>query len=217
MRPQLVTTLLGFGLATSPTVTALNITQEGPFALHVQGQAKNSSINGYIYFADLGPLTLTNPLQYAPMPSPPVGNTSYEWYFNYTGLTQTHEHQVGYLLTDPMYDNNNTYAPDTGFGRAMSLFYTPDTNVAFSVTGTGSVTFLAFDNDNKAFVSLDVTDSSFVPNVKPTSGGERINLYNWAICWQYHLGIYAQALSWITYGPFHNPTCERVDLIRVAL
>ncbi|KAI0966501.1 hypothetical protein F4678DRAFT_484127 [Xylaria arbuscula] len=213
MRPQRVAVLLGLGIAASPTVTAL-INQNGPFALHIQGQAKNSSIDGYVHYVDLGPIYTLQPLQYEPMPSPPAGNVTYEFYFNYTGTIQTNEHEVGYVVTDPTY--SNPVDPGAIFGKAMSLHYNPDSNVGFGVFGAGLATFLGFDSDNKTFISLDFTDSAFVSNERPILG-ERVNLYNWAVCWQFFDNIYIQALSWITYGPSHNPTCERVDLISVAI
>lgn len=45
MRSQLSTVLLGMAALT----TAQNLHQEGPYAFHVKGQAKNSTIDGEIF------------------------------------------------------------------------------------------------------------------------------------------------------------------------
>ncbi|KAK5628350.1 hypothetical protein RRF57_004065 [Xylaria bambusicola] len=199
MRSQLVPALLGFGITAISTVAASDIIQDGPFALHVKGQAKNSSIDGkiylslyssaanlfegeltitpiigYVHFVDLGRFFPIEPIQYEPMATPPVGNITYEFYFNYTEAMATDEQVLGWLVTDSTYAN--PLDPGGAFGKAMSLHSTADSNVAFGVIGAGTAAFLTFDSGNKTFISLDFTDSAFVPNVRPTIGKERVNL-----------------------------------------
>ncbi|KAI0455796.1 hypothetical protein F5B21DRAFT_503084 [Xylaria acuta] len=102
------------------------------------------------------------------------------------------------------------------YGRAMSLQYNAGSNVAFALTGAGAATSTGFDQDNKTPVNIYFNDSTFVPGQQPALD-QSFEFYNWAICWQFFGRVYMPSLSWITSGPSHNPTCERVDLIKVAL
>ncbi|KAI0525947.1 hypothetical protein F5B22DRAFT_588436 [Xylaria bambusicola] len=213
MRSQFGHALLGLGITAISTVTAYDILQDGPFALHVKGQAENSSVDGYLHFVDLPDTFPMVPLQYEPMSTPPVGNETYEFYLNYTAYMVTDEQVRGWLVTDLTHINRD---PRAGFGKAMSLHFTADSNVGFGLLGAGFASFLGFDSSNNISLSIDFTDAAFVPNVEPTIPEEPINVYNWAVCWQYVNNRYIPALSWITHGPSHNPTCERVDLIREA-
>ncbi|KAI0532474.1 hypothetical protein GGR58DRAFT_179190 [Xylaria digitata] len=211
MLPQLSTVLLGLGIAT--TATAQNLHQDGPFALRVKGQVQNSSIDGYLHTVDVGPVLVQKPIQYEPTSSPPAGNASYEFYFNYTGFSQSAGYEVGFFLTDPTVES----VADSGFyGKAMSLQYSAGSNVAFALVGAGSAIATGFASDNTTFINIYFDDSSFVPDESPRLD-QSFNFYNWAVCWQFFGRVYMPSLSWLTYGPSHNPTCEPVDLIKVAL
>ncbi|KAI0415211.1 hypothetical protein F5X98DRAFT_228662 [Xylaria grammica] len=211
MLSQFPTLLLGLGMAA--TATAVELHQDGPFALRIKGQASNSSIDGYLHTVDVGPILVQKPIQYEPLSSPPAGNASYEFYFNYTGSSQSEGAEVGFFLTDPTVES---VAGSGFYGRAMSLQFSAASNVAFALVGAGAATPTGFGNDNKTFVNLYFDDSTFVPQ-EPPRLDQSFDFYNWAVCWQFFGRVYIPALSWVTYGPTHNPTCERVDLIKVAL
>lgn len=209
MRSQLSTVLLGMAALT----TAQNLHQEGPYAFHVKGQAKNSTIDGYLHTVDLGTGFLQKPIQYEPISAPPLGNETYQFWFNYTGNSQSMGTELGIIITDPKTASN----ADASFhGKAMSLMYSPGSNVAFPLVGAGAANTIGFDATNKTFIDIIFNDATFVPNQTP-SFDQSYDFYNWAICWQFFGRVYMPTLSWITSGPSHNPTCERIDLIREAL
>ncbi|KAI0913150.1 hypothetical protein F4823DRAFT_622516 [Ustulina deusta] len=211
MKPLITTVLLGLGIAT--TTIALDLYQDGPFALRIKGQAKNSSIDGYLHTVDLGSILIQKPIQYEPILSPPFGNVSYEFYFNYTGHSQSDRHEVGFFVTDPTYENPVELGV---YGKAMSLQYSAGSNVAFPLVGAGSAIPTTFNKDDKVLINLYFNDSTFVPK-EPPRLDQSFNYYNWAVCWQFFGNVYIPALSWVTYGSSHNPTCERVDLIKVVI
>jgi hypothetical protein len=39
----------------------------------------------------------------------------------------------------------------------------------------------------------------------------------WYVCWQYFTGYYYQSVGWTQVGAPHNPTCEPVDITKVAV
>jgi hypothetical protein len=39
-------------------------------------------------------------------------------------------------------------------------------------------------------------------------------LQNWYVCWGAVGGYYYQALAWVTAGAPHNPTCEKVEVVK---
>ncbi|KAI1748771.1 hypothetical protein F4782DRAFT_341877 [Xylaria castorea] len=210
MRSQLSAVLLGLGIAA--TATAQTLHQYGPFALRVKGQARNSSIDGYLHTVDLGPVLVQKPIQYEAISSPPAGNLTYEFYFNYTGFSQSEGNEIGFFLSDPTIET----AVNSGFyGRPMSLMYSAGSNVAFALTGNGAASSTGINQDNKTFLNILFNDAIFVPGQQPGVGN--FDFYNWAICWQFFGRVYMPSLSWITSGPSHNPTCERVDLIKEEL
>ncbi|KAI0468908.1 hypothetical protein F4859DRAFT_524081 [Xylaria cf. heliscus] len=211
MRSQLSTVLLGLGIAAM--ATAQNLHQDGPFALRVKGQASNSTIDGYLHIVDVGPVLVQKPIQYEPISSPPVGNETYQFYFNYTGFSQSQGNEIGFFLSDP---TTESVAGSGSYGRAMSLQFSAGSNVAFALTGNGAATPLGFDKENKTFINMYFDDSTYVPGEYPSLDGS-FDWSNWAICWQFFGRVYMPSLSWITYGPSHNPTCERVDLIKAEI
>ncbi|KAI0105087.1 hypothetical protein GGR51DRAFT_560691 [Nemania sp. FL0031] len=210
MRSQFSKVLLGLGLAA--TAVAQNLTQEGPFALRVKGQARNSTINGYLHTVDVGPILTEKPIQYEAISSPPAGNLTYEFYFNYTGFSESNGNTVGLVISDATLESN---AGSGFYGRPMSLQFSAASNIAYALTGAGSASSIGFNQENKAFINTYFDDSTYVPGEPPSPGD--FDLYSWAICWQFFARVYMPSLSWVTYGPSHNPTCERVDLIREAL
>ncbi|KAI0189435.1 hypothetical protein F4808DRAFT_445547 [Astrocystis sublimbata] len=194
---------------------------KGPFALHVKGRGFNSSINGYLYTSSVNgatpPLQLLN--YYDNTNTPSFDNSSFRFYFNYTGLTQNENGaELGFIVSDIA----NPDAPINGegyHGMAMNLRYQPNTNVATPMLGRATaqnVDYTAFDEEGKLFLNYYMDDADAVTG-EPVSIGKDLNIYNWAICWAGPYGIAAKTLSWITAGKSHNPTCELVDLMKVAI
>ncbi|GAP93107.1 putative cell wall protein RHD3 [Rosellinia necatrix] len=186
------------------------LTQEGPFALRAKGQAANSSIDGFITWYNIEGVPAPNFISYEPGCAPIVGNSSYEWYFNYTGFQQYRGFEVGFLLADP---TANTTTPSPYHGHPLEITYASNTNVGIALAGSGGYLETGFDADNKTFSTSYLDDRAFVPGVPPEFN-EDLGYYQWAVCWQVS-GEYRQTLSWVTSGKPQNPTCELIDLIRV--
>ncbi|KAI1754208.1 hypothetical protein F4782DRAFT_46737 [Xylaria castorea] len=189
---------------------------DGPFALRVKGLAWNSSIDGYLHTTDV--FSYPEPqliLHYDPGTAPVADNSSYRFYFNYTGRMQTEGHELGFFVSDITVGEPNNVGL---LGKAMSLQYRPNTNVAVPAFGAsaGTVDLTGFDQDNRAFLDYYTDDSLTVPN-KPANVSVDTLYSNWALCWQTYYAVTGQTLSWITAGSAHNPTCEQVHLIKAEL
>lgn len=123
---------------------------------------------GFLHTVDVGPVLIQKPIQYEPISAPPVGNLTYEFYFNYTGFSQSQGNEIGFFLSDPTIES----AAGSGFyGRAMSLQFSAASNVAFALTGNGAATPMGFDKKNKTFINLYFDDSTFVPGQSPDLNG----------------------------------------------
>ncbi|KAI0906406.1 hypothetical protein F4823DRAFT_607479 [Ustulina deusta] len=212
MQFRFPTILLGLGTASGVLAQFPELHQQGPFALRVKGRAANSSIDGYLSWYNIEGLTAPTFISYEPLSSPVIGNSSYEWYFNYTGLIQYRGHEVGYLLANP---TANTTTPSPYHGQALGISYMSNSNVGIAMLGIGSAFDAGFDTHNKTFSTGEFDDSTYVPGVPPEYS-EDLGYYHWAVCWQLS-GFYRQTLSWITFGRPHNQTCELVNLLRVEL
>ncbi|KAI1175639.1 hypothetical protein F4777DRAFT_578770 [Nemania sp. FL0916] len=190
---------------------------DGPFVLQVKGRSENSSINGYLH-------AVTTPsypneqlvLHYdASSPAPVADNSSYRFYFNYTGRMQSGANELGFFVSDITVGEPNSYGL---MGKAMALTYRPNTNVALPALGTGAsvVDLTGFDGEGKAFLDYYTDDATYVHG-QPANVSLDIDYYNWAICWQTSYSVSGPTLSWITTGQSHNPTCELVDLLKANL
>ncbi|KAI0399273.1 hypothetical protein F4802DRAFT_612451 [Xylaria palmicola] len=189
---------------------------DGPFALRVKGRACNSSIDGYLHAVSVYAYTgEERVLHYEALPAPVADNSSYQFYFNHTGRMQSRGHELGFLVSDLEDGEPNAVGLR---GRAMSLQYRPNTNVALPVFGAaaGTVDLAGFDGDRRAFYDYYTDDAESVPG-RPANVSRDINYYNWAVCWQTYNAVTGPSLSWITAGKPHNPTCEPVDLLRADL
>lgn len=92
----------------------------------------------------------------------------------------------------------------------MELTYSPTTNVAGPLfTPSDSGTFVGFDKANKMFIP-QYLDDSVVPAQYLSKA-----VYRWAIC-QTYLGYYYTTLAWIMGShSADNPSCQKVDIVRV--
>ncbi|KAJ8133191.1 hypothetical protein O1611_g431 [Lasiodiplodia mahajangana] len=189
---------------------------DGPFALRVKGRACNSSIDGYLHTVDAPsypePSLL---LHYDASPASIAENSSYRFYFNYTGRMESGDNELGFFVSDITVGEPNSVGL---VGKAMSLQYRPNTNVAVPAFGVSASTvdLTGFDKEHKAFLDYYTDDATYAPN-QPGNFSLDNNYYNWAICWQTYSAISGPTLSWITTGQPHNPTCELVDLLRSNL
>ncbi|KAI0453882.1 hypothetical protein F5B21DRAFT_270392 [Xylaria acuta] len=183
---------------------------DGPFALHVKGQRGNSSIDGYL--STLPTFSTQWLLQYEAGKCPKADNSSYRFYFNYTGRMKSQDTDAGFFVTDYTEADTNAF----GFkGKAMSLQFDLNTNVGLPILGIGTAALSGFNADKKAFLTHFMDDSNYVPSHRPVAQDYRY--YNWAVCWQPFANVYSPVLSWVTTGQPHNPTCELVDLFKVSL
>ncbi|KAI0530068.1 hypothetical protein GGR58DRAFT_494756 [Xylaria digitata] len=212
MKFRFPTFALGLGTASAVFAQVTELHQDGPFALRVKGQAANSSIDGYLRWYNLPLLPAPTFINYEPIAYPVIGDPTYEWYFNYTGLVQYKSHEVGFLLANR---TANTTTPSPYHGQPLDITYMSNSNVGAALLGNGAAFDAGFDADSRVFSTREFDDSTYVPGVPPEYT-EELGYYHWAICWQLS-GTYNQTLSWITTGTPHNPTCELVDLLRVDL
>lgn len=73
--------------------------------------------------------------------------------------------ELGIIITDPKTASN----ADASFhGKAMSLMYSPGSNVAFPLVGAGAANTIGFDATNKTFIDIIFNDATFVPNQTPS-------------------------------------------------
>lgn len=163
-----------------------------------------------------------------------AANSSYRFYFNYTGNMQSEGNELGFFVSDITVGKPNSLGL---LGKAMSLQYRPNTNVALPALGasSGTVDLTGFDKDHKAFLNYYSDDAISVPN-QPANVSQDINYCkrrvmrayaekidsqcftdSWAICCQTYWAVFGPTLSWITTGKPHNPTCQLVDLLRAEL
>ncbi|KAK3716840.1 hypothetical protein LTR37_006190 [Vermiconidia calcicola] len=130
----------------------------------------------------------------------------------------------GKLNTASTYRLNNTRAePNIGslnyllvggdfkIWEPMSLYVEPSTNVAIPLFWPGTdVQNVAFDNDNKMYISSYVDDTTS----PPTTSTEK-KLYRWYTCRTYY-GYDYTTLAWAQgKAAPQNPSCEKVDVVRV--
>ncbi|KAI1300458.1 hypothetical protein F5Y03DRAFT_228761 [Xylaria venustula] len=190
---------------------------DGPFALRVKGRC-NSSIDGLLHAVDVYSFyDAQSVFHYEPAPANVADNSSFRFYFNYTGRTQSDDgYELGFFVSDITVGKPNGVGL---LGKAMSWQYRPNTNIALLSLGASATTvdYTGFGEDGKAFLNYYQDDARAVPE-QPANVSLSINYYDgWAICWQTYYAITGPTLSWITTGKPHNPTCQRVDLIKSKL
>ncbi|KAI0965289.1 hypothetical protein F4678DRAFT_467629 [Xylaria arbuscula] len=170
MRVQAAATLL-YSIVMA-TVTTAQVTgdpdginkfkSDGPFAFHVKGKASNSSINGYVNtLPTFGTEWL---LQYEPGNCPKADNSSYRFYFNYTGEMKSQGAEAGFFVTDYTVEETNKFGLK---GRAVSLFLDLNTNIALPIMGTDTAALAGFNTENKTFLTHYMDDSTAAPNKRP--------------------------------------------------
>jgi len=95
----------------------------------------------------------------------------------------------------------------------MALTYSPSSNVAhpqFQPVQAG--TSVAFDSNNLLNIQDYVDDT-----VNPPSAGAVKAYYRWYICTTYTSSYIYSTLNWVQgSAPPQNPSCQKVDIMRVA-
>ncbi|KAI0199648.1 hypothetical protein F4808DRAFT_203531 [Astrocystis sublimbata] len=198
-------------LSLAATVVSGQDQQSGPFSLHVKGATYNSKIDGYVSSCHTG--AGISGLCYGAADKPDNSDSS-QYYFNYTSNQQVDDAQVGNLVWNQPYtdeDNNIAYA-----SQYMGLVYSPTSNVAAPMFGFSETAFLVgFNSEGGLFGYNYVDDADNTPEKAPTGFTPKA-YYQWAVCWQYFTGYYYQSLAWIQLGGApHNPTCELVEVTKV--
>jgi hypothetical protein len=95
----------------------------------------------------------------------------------------------------------------------MSLYLQPETNVALPLFIPGyDTTYVGFDKEDKLYISYYVDDT-----VSPPKAGKTKKLYNWYTCETYYTGYTYTTLAWLIGRECkpQNPSCEKVDVVRV--
>ncbi|KAI0911559.1 hypothetical protein F4823DRAFT_623460 [Ustulina deusta] len=209
MKFQLLAALMSLA---ATAISAQDI-QSGPFALHIKGVNPNSTLDGYGGSCHAG--AAIEGLCYSVLSDPSDISNTFTYYFNYTGYNQVGDDQVGALVWNEPYtdeDGNLAYA-----SQAMSLVYQPTSNVAAPQFGFSQSGFLiGFDSEGGLFGYNYVDDSKFVPGQFPTTTTPTA-YYQWAVCWQYFTGYFYQSVAWVQTGAPHNPTCEPVEITKVDI
>ncbi|RWA03309.1 hypothetical protein EKO27_g11796 [Xylaria grammica] len=183
---------------------------DGPFALHVKGQAQNGSIDGYLHTVHT--YGVQSLLLYERLSCPKADDSSYRYYFNYTGEMKSNDVDIGFFVSDYTVEETNAFGLK---GQAVSLQFDLNTNLAVPVMGIDTAVLAGFNAENKTFLTHYMDDSTTVAGERPPY--KDYEYYNWAVCWQAISNVVAPVLSWVTVGQPHNPTCELVDLVKVSL
>lgn len=98
------------------------------------------------------------------------------------------------------------------YSEPMNLAYYPTSNVALPLFEPGyDATQVAFDNCEKMNIQGYVDDTSSPPKFGPS-----VAYYRWVVCTTYYSSYTYQTLAWVVGdGEAQNPTCQKVDVVRV--
>jgi hypothetical protein len=111
-------------------------------------------------------------LQYEAGDAPIADNSSYSFFFNYTGEMKSEDIQLGFFITDPKTDKGPP-SPYGIRGKPLTIQYQLRTNVALAVLGANTAVDTGFDAYNRSFLSDGLDDSNWVPDQLPRSGDYR--------------------------------------------
>ncbi|KAJ8123712.1 hypothetical protein ONZ43_g397 [Nemania bipapillata] len=166
---KLQTTIQLYGLLAAMQVMAQDndipdLIADGPFALRVKGTAYNSSIDGYLHTVEAPAYPEAYLfLRYDEGSAPTADNSSFRFYFNYTGRMESGDDELGFFVSDITVGGPNSVGL---VGKAMSMQYRPNTNVALPVFGVGgsTVDLTGFDKNDKAFLNYYTDDKTYSSN-----------------------------------------------------
>lgn len=194
-------TLLSLPVLAASAVSAQTTIETGPFLLKIANSANETLNDQYLYSCHAGAgiegLCLS-----------PTINSSFT-------LNTTDSFPYGPLIWQLPVILNGT---DQEVPSAVSLQYNPGSNVAVALfyTGTNSNIEVRFDDDDRLVVYSSFDDSKAVEggNTPPPDSVGQVDLSHWYACWTIVGGYYYQALTWVTTGEPHNPTCQAVDVVK---
>lgn len=203
MKFSTTTTILGTALA--GTVAAQN--QSAPFTLRVVSPDPSSNITDLYLYACHAGAAIEGLCLGSNSSTPTASNT---FYFNTTSCEGCTPSNLGDLVW-----NLPVQLPDADYLSEPLIIALDNlgSNVHFPLfePGYGS-SQLGFTDAGKLFASVYGDDSKNVPGQRPESVTEE--LQHWHVCWGAVGGYYYQALAWVTAGKPHNPTCEKVEVIK---
>ncbi|KAI0115203.1 hypothetical protein F4814DRAFT_418585 [Daldinia grandis] len=203
MKFQLSSLLVGIATA---VVSAQDVPQTGPFALHIKGE-EGSSIDGYAGSCHAGAAIEGLCYNGGALPD----GISFQYYFNASTYTKVDDNDVGTLVWKLPYNDGS--GNQATVDQALGLQFSLNSNVAELLFGFSNYYFnVGFDKDSKLFGWTYIDDSTFVPDERPFPTGNGTAYYQWYVCWQYFTGYYYQSVGWTLAGPPHNPTCTPVNI-----
>lgn len=205
-------------LAAASAVSAQSYTnQSAPFTLQIANSA-NASLDGLYFFACHAGAAIEGLCVGGS--SPTASSNSSTFYFNTTNTDETGG------------DNGDTsqgllvwYLPVSGLAGVDSIpetldfpSFPVDSNVVVPLFGDGDELTVQFTDDDKLVIPSNYNDADNVQGVytpPPTTA----TLYNhWYACWtEVGSGYMYEALGWVTSGKPHNPTCQKIDVVRKFL
>ncbi|ORY65172.1 uncharacterized protein BCR38DRAFT_432060 [Pseudomassariella vexata] len=192
------------------TASAQN--QTGPFAVKITGKT-NSSIDGYLTTCHAG--AAIEALCYG---TSDTSSNYNQFYYNYSSYSpDTGEvYQPGYLIWNlPLNDGSGTIQ---NVSSAVNIQPNWGSNVAAALFQPSyyDATYFSFDSNGTFFLSGGVDDASF-NETRPMTPTYLGDLTNFHLCYQYTGGYYYQSIAWVFTLPPRNPTCQPVNLTKVAL
>jgi len=185
--------------------------QSGPFVLRV-ANAANASLNGVYFGACHAGAAIEGLCTNTIDSSAPISSYN-TFYFNYSSFAANPWDSGSIVWNLPISGLPGVDHESEPLSIQISNL---GSNVNFPLFEPGyATTYFGFTPDKKLFASAYGDDSHNTPGTWPQS--ETLDLQNWYVCWGAVGGYYYQALAWVTSGAPHNPTCEKVEVVRQDL
>jgi hypothetical protein len=190
---------------TAPTYT----NQSAPFSLQIANSANASLNNLYLFACHSGAAEEGICLGGS---TPSTGSASSTFYFN-TSSSASEDDGSGLLVW-----NLPVQLPDADHVSQPADLrdFRVGTNVVVPYFGFADGTPMHFTDDGKLVIVDWYDDSGFQAGVYPDSTPSMTTYNNWYVCWTRVGNYYYQALAWVTAGAPHDPTCQKVDVVKSA-
>lgn len=211
MKISTTSSLLALAAAsTSSAQTPTYTNQSAPFTLQIANSA-NASLNGaYLFSCHAGAAIEGICLG----GSTPNGISS-TFYYNTTDTDVSGSSDDGQGLLVWNLPVSGLPGVDHVSQSAALQGYHPGSNVVVPLFGLGAGTPVHFADDGRLTIQDYYNDANYVQGQWPDSSPTPTVYNNWYVCWTgVGVGYTYEALSWVTAGEPHNPTCEKVDVVR---
>ncbi|OIW33378.1 hypothetical protein CONLIGDRAFT_174127 [Coniochaeta ligniaria NRRL 30616] len=212
---KISTTSSVLALAAASTGSAQTTTytnQSAPFTLQIANSA-NASLNGLYLFSCHAGAAIEGICVGG---STPISGASSTFYYNTTDTDVSGSDDGQGLLVWNLPVSGLPGTDHVSQSAALQP-YRPGTNVVVPLFGFDAGTPVHFDDD-KLTIKDYYNDANYVAGQFPDSTPAETVYNNWYSCWTGVGGGYTyEALSWVTAGVPHNPTCEKIDVIRTFL